>query len=1270
MTRLLSAAHFCAGADAGGGGRSAVAAFLLAVLLLLAANAPVAAQASDILAGRVVGEEGRPLVGATVTATSVETGVVRSVLTDASGRYMILFPDGGGRYEVRVSFLGMADRVVAVVREADEEVLLTNIGMSPRAIELAGITVQSRRPLPGPGNSGELVQELPPQLLNRLPLPDFDPSTLALLAAGVVATVTDSADGKAGFSVAGMNDALNQITLDGVSVRSTLTGGTGLEIPQEGLRRTQVVTSTFDVSRGGFAGGEVAMTTARGNNRASGSFTYQLRDPALSGNAARSALGNLTTQHRLSGGFGGPIVDNRLFYNVSFSALRRSTDNFAMQAGDALAFQRTGASADSVTRFLDILGSDFGFPTDGLTGAYTNVNGSLSGQLRMDWNVTPRHTLMVRGNVNAAGQDSSRISPFDLRHNGGEQDSDRWDAALQLTSRLGGTWTNELQLSTNRSSAETLPFLDLPEGRVRVTSDLDDGSRSVANLVFGGDRSMPTESWERSLRVKNELGVLLNLTHRIRAGVELGRDRFASINSTDFFGTFTFNSLEDFEANRPASFTRSLTERERRGSSVTASAWVSDTWRVSNPLQLTFGVRVDRGSFGETPEYNPAVEDAFGRRTDELPGDFRFSPRVGFSWRLSETGTPAKVLRGGIGMFQGTAPYNLFASALQQTGLESGERVVRCIGDAVPLPDWNAYLADPATIPTTCLDGGIGAAVTDASRQATVTVFDPAFGAPLSWRANIGYQQQLVGRLQANVDYTYSHGVNLYGARDINLDEATTFTLGAEGRPFFGTPGSIAPATGATSLAASRIDAAFGNVFEYASSLGSRTHQATFRLSGMLPPRLIVQGSYTLGWSRDQTSFSGGGAGGGGGSRGGFSAATTAGNPNVAEWATGSNDRRHALSLVLGYPVTSWAQLTLISRLTSGSPFTPMVGGDVNGDGASNDRAFVFDPGSTADAALADGMRRLLDRAPADIAECLRSQMGAIAERNSCRNPWTQSLDMRATFSPSLPRLGRRVEISADLSNVLAAFDDLLHSSDDLRGWGQPNRVDGTLLYPRGFDPATSSFRYVVNEQFGEARTQRFGQGAPFQIVLQARISVGQQRDAFGGLLAGARGGFGGGPGGPGDGGGMRGAGPGGFAGGRGTGGAAGPGGRAGPAADVIIDRALSNPIPIIVELGDSLGFTPEQLTAIRVVSDSLQVKLDARKVEIRKKLESGTTPAAGDTQAVMRGFQAIQPDIQAGRREMTEALRQVETILGRALWERIPAVIRNVGGRGGRRGG
>lgn len=85
-------------------------------------------------------------------------------------------------------------------------------------------------------------------------------------------------------------------------------------------------------------------------------------------------------------------------------------------------------------------------------------------------------------------------------------------------------------------------------------------------------------------------------------------------------------------------------------------------------------------------------------------------------------------------------------------------------------------------------------------------------------------------------------------------------------------------------------------------------------------------------------------------------------------------------------------RVTLRNRLSSGLPFTPMVAGDVNGDGSTNDHAFIFDPRLVTDEAVGAGMGQLLAHSPARIRECLSSQTGRIAAYNSCRAGWSSNL--------------------------------------------------------------------------------------------------------------------------------------------------------------------------------------------------------------------------------------------------------------------------------------
>ncbi|HEV2146239.1 MAG TPA: carboxypeptidase regulatory-like domain-containing protein [Longimicrobiaceae bacterium] len=1232
------------------------------LLALLLAPATLLAQVgvtTDILRGRVTGPDGAPVDQARVEATSAETGITRTTTTNEQGVYTLAFPDGGGRYQIRVSRAGFGEAVAVLAREADEDVLVANLRLGEAPVALEGIEVRGQRaPPPGRGETAAQERVISGEVASRLPLENTDAASLAVLAPGVVAvTQGDSLDQRGAFSVAGQRASLNQVTLDGASFASALTGGQAgggspLGIPQEGTRATQVVTTTFDVSRGQFAGGQVAITTRGGTNQPGGTFTYQLRDPLLAGNAGVSPLTGSFTQNRFSGGYGGPIVRNRLFYFVSGAVQRRSDDLFALTPSDPAVLETLGVSRDSVARFLSILGAEYGVATDGQTGAYRRVGDALSLLGRVDWTLSERHSLMVRGNLSSYTQDSTRIGFLELKQGGGEVGSGGGGGMATLTSRFGGGWINELRASINEDRRDLTSFAEVPEGRVRVTSLLPDGTRGVSQLSFGGDRSLPTTTRERTVEVSDELSLLFRDTHRIKAGALVNFTDFRQRIGSNVLGAFTFNSLDDFAAGRPASFTRSLAERETEGGGLNAALYLGDTWRPSRALQLTYGVRLEGSRFAGEPEHNPEVEALFGRRTDRIPTEVHVSPRAGFSLRLNEQGAPLRIVRGGIGEFRGRAPFALYAGALDQTGLSAGASQLVCIGAAVPAPDWPAYLEDPSRIPTTCADGGTGAP-RDSGRRPTVTLFEDGFGAPRSWRGSLGFSAQLRPGLNASADASWVRGVNLFGVRDLNLARTPAFTLAAEGgRPVYASPAAIAPATGEVSFLGSRVHPEFGHVFALDSELASRTSQLTLALNGLLPPRVFFQGSYTLMRARDQSSFSCCTA------QQGFASAPTGGDPNRPDWGTSDYERRHSFTLQAGMPVRPWLEVTLIGRTASGTPFTPMVGGDVNGDGARNDAAFVFAPATAPDTALADGMARLLASVPGSVRECLEEQAGSVAGRNSCRGPWTRSLDLRTTLRPNLPRIGRRLSVSLDASNVPAGLDLLVNGQGNLRGWGDAGRgrVDETLLYPRGFDPAAQRFRYEVNERFGQQRERRFAVGSPFAVQLSGRLTVG--RNPGGGGLAGL--GFGGGGGG----GGGRfggGGGGGGFRGERGE----GPG--RGIDADAILARVLPNPLPVILSLRDSLGLSDEQAARIAEISDSLRVRNQPIERAVRDAVQ---TAATGNEPGAI--FQRIGPQLNTGRQNVRDALEEVRKTLTPEQWRKVPAALRNPfqGGFGGGRGG
>ncbi len=1173
--------------------------YLLITLLALANPArafPQVGSTTDILMGRVSGLDSQSVSGARVEATSTETGITRTKTTGPDGRYTIVFPDGGGSYRLTVRAIGMAPVTRDIQRQGDEDRLITDFTMGRTATQLATVQVRAaaRRgdptQRPEPGNT---ERNLNPNLINRLPIDAGDLTALAALAPGVI-QVPGTDTTKASFNVAGQPSNQNSITLDGLSF------GAG-SVPSEAVRNTRVITNTYDVARGQFTGGQVASTTKGGTNNVQGAFSYSLRDPSLEFvDDSNPAFGQKYTQNQISFGAGGPIVKDKLFTFGALTFSRRTDPLLSLLAADPLTLERLGTNPDSVNRFLNLV-QGFGLPLTSPLAPDERLNDNTSALVRVDYNLAEDHSLMLRGDWRGNTQLGSRLNALALPHSGGDLKGSGGGGMMTLTSHVG-MFINELRGYKSVDNRNTSGYLSVPDGRVK--SSLLEVSDEISRLTTAGG-------------------------HRFKLGGLVNEQRSSVGFVPNRFGTFTFNSLADFAAGQPIQFTRTLFARDQQSATNNLASYLGDSWRVSPKVQVTYGLRAEGSRYPDKPVYNPEVDSTFGRRTDNLPSEFHVSPRAGFTVFVGESqfGPPPLTLRGGFGEFRGTAPAQLFASALNATGLTNGQSMLTCIGPAAPTPDWAAYLADPSTIPTTC-NGG---APIFANQRRNVTVFDPDFQAPRAWRASLGLSRRFWDRYSFSIDAGYARGVAQTGSTDINLDTIPKFTLANEAnRPVYAPPNAISPGSGAVSVLGSRLHPQFGVVSQIQSNLRSDTKQITFGLNGITSKGILLNASYTLTSSFDQSQGFGQGAVQGFGG----SAGSTAGNPNLSEWGRSDNSRRHALLATITYPVKPILELTAIARATSGSYFAPLVGGDINGDGRNNDRAFVFNPVAAAqagDTAVANGMTRLLANTSSRARDCLLSQMGKVAARSSCSTPWSPALDLQANIRPASFGLDRRLTISVIALNTLTGLDQLLHGSNNLHGWGQPSFPDRTLLYVRGFDPTTDTYQYQVNEHFGATNGTRNAFRVPFQIAIQGRLTLGTDpaRQQFNNVI------------------------------GRGAGGRLNP-----EALKARMTRLVPNAFLDIIAVNDSakLELTPDQTAKLQTAGDAFKVKSDSL-IEKVATILGDTTTQNPDPMTV---FTKIQPLITEARKLATQGINDAKAILTPAQWAKVPESVKSPGLRRG----
>jgi hypothetical protein len=1063
---------------------------LATILVATALGRPAALQAqeADVIRGRVTGPDSLPIENVTVTVTSMSGNVRRTARTDKNGRFTVTFPGGEGDYMVSFVALGYAARQFQLKRTADEEILVADARLSRVGAVLDAVQVRAQRervnrnvPTPDVGGTERPVgnANVPADLLGDL-------AAMAASLPGV--QFVPGEDGNPnGFSVLGLGTDQNNTTLNGMQF-----GGSNL--PRDAAISTSLVTTPYDVSRGGFSGAQLSIRTRPGSNFVTRGVSLNLDAPQMqwTDRAAR-ALGQQYANLSAGGMGSGPLKFDKAFYNVAYQIGRRSNDYQTLLNTDEFGLQAAGVSADSVNRLLTIL-QQSQVPIG--VGRFSSNRVSDQGAVFGSFDFAPPTSTSgqaVNLSFNGNWSKQSPVSGLatELPAFGGDRTTWRGGVQGRHSSYVKGI-LSETSAGVSVSRNEGSPYLSIPAGRVRVNSTFPDGTSGVQSLSFGGNQSLSSEQTSTMAGLMNQLSWFsTNNKHRVKLTGEVRREASTQTQAMNVLGTFTFNSLADLEAGRASSFTRQLAPRRRDVDQIVWGLSLGDSYRRNSRLQLQYGLRVDGNRFGSRPLVNPDAERLFGVRNDDLPNRVYVSPRIGFSWSYGTAPQiggfegaargPRAVVRGGVGLFQNTPSAGTVGAALENTGLPSAVQQLRCVGPATPAPNWAAYAADPSTIPNRCADGTTGSPF--ANNAPDITLFARDYAVPRSARSNLQWNGPILGnRYTAQIEGTYSLNLNQQSTVDLNFDPSVRFVLGDEGdRPVFVQPGSIDPATGAIASRDARASPLYARVTEFRSDLRSESRQLSLRLS---PVRFSTSFNWNVSYVYSNVrervrGFTG----------------STAGNPLDVEWTRSPFDSRHQITYNLGYNFFDAVRVNWFGSFRSGNPFTPMVAGDVNGDGYSNDRAFVFDPAAASDPALAAAMQSLLRNGSRAARECLRSQIGKLAARNSCEGPWTSTASMSVSFNPRKVRMPQRATLSFQISNPLGAADLLLHGSRNLRGWGQQVFPDPSLLYVRGFDAQTQRFRYEVNQRFGATSPAFTAFRAPVTLTAMLRFDVGPTRE-------------------------------------------------------------------------------------------------------------------------------------------------------------------------------
>ncbi|HEX8273425.1 MAG TPA: carboxypeptidase regulatory-like domain-containing protein [Longimicrobiaceae bacterium] len=1041
--------------------------------------------------GQVTTAEGRPLAGAQVTATNTETGLRRAAAAGEDGRYSILLLPSGP-YTVRVQGLGHSPATQAV-RVSTGQAATVDVRLAAEAVTLEGITVSGERARVDVTQGG-VAQRVGQEQLENLPVAGRDFTDFLNLSPLVSPQPQVGTGGQ--FSIGGARTSGTNIQIDGADANNIFFGEnrgssrTPFTFSLESVREFQLITNGYDVEYGNYQGGVMNAITRGGTNRFEGSAFYFRRDESLTGDDffGRAPADYSTQQFGASAA--GPVVRDRLHFFLSADGQRRNQPFFA---GDPAV---AGLDAALVGQFFDVLRTRYGVADpESYYGRFEQEQNNLALFGRVDWTASDRHRLTLRQSYSDFEQTNDRIGTREAFTSGGPFKDKVLTTVAELNSDFGGNAFNTLRF---QYSDEERPREANPDGGYLPQLSVTLGTGQ--SIAFGGDGVL-----FRNRLDERKLQLIDNFTLRRGAHTfKVGSNNILSSTANTFWlngnGSFTFDSLGAFRRGVPSRYTRSqracpvpLTTNAQ-GEQVVCpeydvpvaafdvlewSLYAQDEWQMTDRLVATAGVRWGGTGFRDQPERLAELETSFGVETGVVP-DFRgISPRLSFAYNL---GGGEQVVRGGVGYLIGRAPAVLAGNVFQTEELF---RQLTCTGAGVPTVDVPAWLAAPGgqANPSACR----GTAGTQGPPE--FAVFSDDFELPSTLKANLGYEGVLPTGTRFAADVIYSDTRNNFTVQDINLN-ARQFTLASEaGRPVFVLPARV-NVRGATQANRTRFTA-FDRVYLNGSEGEARAWNLNLELEHRFGRGIEAGLRYGFNRASDNGSFSCCT------SNEGLSNAPTSGDPNVygdpgdrdaGNWAASDFERRHVI--VANFLVRApWGfRVNGIFRSQSGTPWTPTVDGDVNGDGLTfNDRAMVSRDLQFSTAADRQKFEQLLDEFP-----CLADQEGRIARRNSCRNPWWNSLDMR--ISKDVRTFGRqRAELLVDVFNVLNGINE---------DWGRFVTVATSatnVVRAERFDAATGKVVYSTNyfperdagsRGFGEARPLSFGDPFQFQVQLGLRYRI------------------------------------------------------------------------------------------------------------------------------------------------------------------------------------
>src|SRR3954471_1960374 len=284
-----------------------------------------AQQITGSIRGTIVDPNGAVVSKAMVTATQVETGLIRTTVPDREGSYVFLeLPIGHYKMQVQAeNFEKYLQQGISLnVNQAATVNVHLRVGSDTQQVEVKADAALVQEAI---SSLGETVTQR--QILD-LPLDGRNFSQLGTLQPGVVPLTPGllEAGGAArqnqAYAVDGQRPESNNFMIDGADNESAVDGGFVLRPPIDAIAEFKILSHNANAEFGRNTGSTTNIVTRSGTNSYHGAAWEFLRNDAMDSSDHFTRTVQPLKQNQFGGSFGGPVVKDKTFFFGYYEGFR------------------------------------------------------------------------------------------------------------------------------------------------------------------------------------------------------------------------------------------------------------------------------------------------------------------------------------------------------------------------------------------------------------------------------------------------------------------------------------------------------------------------------------------------------------------------------------------------------------------------------------------------------------------------------------------------------------------------------------------------------------------------------------------------------------------------------------------------------------------------------------------------------------------------------------------------------------------------------------